>query len=75
MLNFSIFESNIKTVAMFTTFSKLNEGGCTNAAKPCRRNELQEGTNPKVPERDNQLRRWAKGKDLSHKNYRWEQLR
>ncbi|MGM0620258.1 MAG: hypothetical protein ACQETJ_04370 [Bacteroidota bacterium] len=60
---------------MFTSFNKLNEGGCADSPKDCRKSELHEGLNPKIAERDNQLRRWPKGKDLSHKNSRWEQLR
>ncbi|SHJ64461.1 hypothetical protein SAMN05444280_12515 [Tangfeifania diversioriginum] len=60
---------------MFTSFSKLNEGGCADTPKGCRKNELHEGLNPKVAERDKHLRRWANGKILSHKNSRWEQLR
>jgi len=74
--NFLIFESIFfKTKAMFTSFNKLNEGGCDDTPKSCRKNELHEGLNPKVTERVNQLRRWPKGKDLSHKNSRWEKLR
>ncbi len=53
---------------MFTTFYKLNEGGC-------KEEELREGTNPKVPEREPQLRGWASGKNRACKNARWEQLR
>jgi hypothetical protein len=60
---------------MFTSFNKLNEAGCADSPKTCRRNELQEGVNPKIAERNNKLRRWANGKILSHKNSRWEQLR
>jgi len=53
---------------MFTSFNKLNEGGCADTPKASRKNELHEGPNPKVAERGNQLHRWANGKILSHKN-------
>lgn len=60
---------------MFTTFDKLNEGGCKETSLDCRNGELREGLNPKVPERDTQLRGWASGKNRAYKNSRWEQIR
>jgi hypothetical protein len=60
---------------MFSTFNHLNEGGCKDASQKCSKKGFQEGLNPKIPERDNQLRGWPSGKDLSHKNSHWEQLR
>lgn len=60
---------------MFSTFNKLNEAGCKEPSTDCNKGELREGTNPKVPERNMQLRGWASGKDRAYKNARWEQLR
>ena len=60
---------------MFSTFNKLNEGWCKELAPDCKKEELREGTNPKVPEREPQLKGWASGKNRAYKNARWEQLR
>ena len=60
---------------MFSTFSKLNEGGCKDATADCKNGELREGLNPKVPEREPQIKGWASGKNRVYKNARWEQLR
>lgn len=60
---------------MFTTFNKLNEGSCSEPAADCRKGELREGINPKVPARDSHLKGWASGKNRAYKNSRWEQLR
>jgi hypothetical protein len=60
---------------MFSTFNKLNEGSCKESAADCKKEILREGTNPKVPKREPQLRGWASGKNRAYKNSRWEQLR
>ena len=60
---------------MFSTYNKLNEGGCKESASDCKNEELWEGINPKVPEKNTQLRGWASGKNRACKNARWEQLR
>jgi hypothetical protein len=60
---------------MFTTFNKLNEGGCKETAADCKKTELPEGINPKIPQRESPLKGWASGKNRACKNARWEQLR